>query len=230
MHCPHCNKDIHFEEADSWVYKYEKPPDKNVTGYEITHGFCPACGFLIVLLREGMYHEEKSNYDHREWLTNHNSEDLLYPKGINRPVAEEVPERYAQDFREAASVLILSPKASAAISRRILQILLRDECQVKASSLANEIAEFLEKSGIPSYISKAVDAIRNVGNFAAHPLKDTNTGEIMEVENGEAEWLLDVLDAMFDYIFVQPKRLETRKQQLNEKLKAIGKPPMKSEE
>ena len=72
-------------------------------------------------------------------------------------------------------------------------------------------------------------AIRNIGNFGAHPVKDANTGEIVDVEPGEAEWLLDVLESLFDSAFVQPKRLEEREQKLNDKLQQIGKPPMKEQ-
>jgi hypothetical protein len=78
-------------------------------------------------------------------------------------------------------------------------------------------------------LNDAIDAIRNVGNFAAHPLKDTNTGEIVEVEPGEAEWLIEVLEALFDFTFVQPKRLEERRKKLNAKLTTLGKPPMKKD-
>lgn len=92
----------------------------------------------------------------------------------------------------------------------------------------SEIEAFIEMDNVPPFLSDAVDAVRNIGNFAAHPLKDTNTGEIVDVELGEAEWLLDVLDALFDFVFVQPKRLKERRGKLNEKLKSIGKPPMKS--
>jgi hypothetical protein len=80
---------------------------------------------------------------------------------------------------------------------------------------------------VPSYLAQAIDAVRNIGNFAAHPLKDTNTGEIIEVESGEAEWLLEVLEALFDFAFIQPIRLEQKKSALNQKLESIGKPPMK---
>jgi hypothetical protein len=81
-----------------------------------------------------------------------------------------------------------------------------------------------------SYVTANIKVVRqrNVGNFAAHPLKDTNTGEIVEVDPGEAEWLLDVNESLFDFVFVQPKRLQAGKIQLNEKLKSIGKPAMKS--
>jgi hypothetical protein len=105
--------------------------------------------------------------------------------------------------------------------------MLREQMQIKAASLAQEIEEFIHKSGVPSHLADAVDAVRQIGNFAAHPLKNSNTGELVEVEPGEAEWLLDVLEAMFDFAFVQPERLKRRKERLNEKLQAMGKPGMK---
>jgi len=225
MKCPHCAKEFHFEEFRSWTFKYDEPPDETVTGYDVVCTFCPACDEMIVLMRDGIYNSKEGSFG-REWLTEIRNEQLLYPKGALRPVSEEVPEEYASDYREAVAVLALSPKASAAMSRRILQQLLREKCGIAPSSLAKEIGEFTSRSGIPSYLSDAVDAVRNVGNFAAHPLKDTNTGSIVDVENGEADWLLDVLDAMFDYVFVQPSRLEKRRTSLNAKLRSMGKPVM----
>jgi hypothetical protein len=76
-------------------------------------------------------------------------------------------------------------------------------------------------------LTEAVDAVRQVGNFAAHAIKDQHTGEIVPVEPGEAEWLLDVLESLFDYVFVQPVRLAKRKETLNHKLAAAGKPALK---
>jgi hypothetical protein len=228
MKCPYCVKEIHVEDYGNWVFEYDKPLSGDKTGYEIAYTFCPACSELIIVMREGLYVADKDvngNSEH-EMLTETCNEQLLYPKGYCRPVEEEVPVKYAKDYREAAAILSISPKASAAMSRRLLQTLLRDECKVKISDLAKEIQEFIERPGIPSYLVDAIDAVRNVGNFAAHPLKNTNTGEIIDVENGEAEWLLEVLEAMFDYLFVQPQKLKKRKDKLNKKLKDIGKPPM----
>lgn len=139
MKCPHCTKEIHFEEYQSWTFQYDNPASEKVTGYEVVYTFCPSCENLIVMMRDGIYHEEKGA---RDWVTDTCNEELLFPKGIVRPVEQEVPEKYIDDFKEAASVLSISPKASAAISRRLLQHLLRDECKVKKSSLAKEIDEF----------------------------------------------------------------------------------------
>jgi hypothetical protein len=45
----------------------------------------------------------------------------------------------------------------------------------------------------------------------------------MDVEPGEAEWTLDVLDALFDVSFVQPALAAKRKAELNKRLKEAGK-------
>ncbi len=222
--CPHCGKGIHFESPDSAVYhSLNKEEEPKGSGFAVTHGFCPLCEELIVILEEGEYKKDK----YGESLTSVSSEEILYPKMAIRPVQPEVPEIYKNDFLEAVAVLNLSPKASAAISRRLLQCILREEIKIKKSSLAKEIDDFLKNKTTPSYLAEAIDAIRTIGNFAAHPEKDVSTGEIVDVENGEAEWLLEVLDSLFDFVFVQPKRLDERKKSLNLKLSRIGKPPVK---
>jgi hypothetical protein len=74
---------------------------------------------------------------------------------------------------------------------------------------------------------ESLDAVRNIGNFAAHPIKSTASGEVIDVEPGEAEWNLDVLESLFDFYFVQPAALRKKQDALNAKLKEAGKPEMK---
>ncbi len=64
---------------------------------------------------------------------------------------------------------------------------------------------------------------KTVGNFASHPIKSTNTGEIIDVEDGEADWLLETLESLFDFYFVKPKELQNKRQALNQKLTQAGK-------
>jgi hypothetical protein len=150
------------------------------------------------------------------------------PKAVARvPLSTDVPEAYAADYREACNVLVDSPKASAALSRRCLQHLLREKAQVKPSDLYNEIQELLDRGSLPSHIADSVDAVRNIGNFASHPIKSRASGEIVPVEPGEAEWNLDVLESLFDFYFVGPARTQARKDALNKKLADAGKPTLK---
>ena len=96
-------------------------------------------------------------------------------------------------YREACLVLADSPKASAALSRRCLQHLLRDAAQVKHQDLSREIQEVLDSHNLPSTLAKQIDTIPTIGNFAAHPIKATATGEITDVEPEETKWTLQVL-------------------------------------
>jgi hypothetical protein len=133
----------------------------------------------------------------------------------------------AKEYHEACLVIDDSPKASAALSRRWLQHLLRDFAKVKKGDLVDEIQEVINSKQIPSHIVESIDAVRHIGNFAAHPNKSKSRGEIIAVEPGEAEWNLDVLEALFDHYFVAPALTQKKRDALNLKLKAAGKPEMK---
>lgn len=153
---------------------------------------------------------------------------MVFPKGANRPPAPpEVTSAIAQNFNEACLVLTDSPQASAALSRRCLQHLLNERGVSKSDNLSKAIDDALS-SNPPSHIAENLDAIRNIGNFAAHPQKSMHSGEILPVEPHEAEWNLDVLEMLFDFYYVQPARSAARRDALNKKLEEVGKTHMKT--
>lgn len=155
------------------------------------------------------------------------SEHVVWPATTTRgPVPSEVPEHVATDYNESVAVLGISPKASAALSRRCLQVILKEAGKAKARDLAEQIMEVLPT--LPSHVAEDLDAVRNIGNFAAHQQKSTSTGVILDVEPHEAEWNLEVLEALFDFYYVQPELAKKRRASLSEKVQAAGKPPLKS--
>jgi hypothetical protein len=109
----------------------------------------------------------------------------------------------------------------------VLQRILREKANVTHGNLANEIQQIIDGGGMPSYLSESIDAVRNIGNFAAQPIKTTCVGEVVEVEPGEAEWTLDVIESLFDFYFVQPEVLKRKRAALKKRLKDSGKPKMK---
>ena len=139
----------------------------------------------------------------------------------------EVPPEFAGDYLEACLVIADSPKASAALSRRCLQHILREKARVKhPNDLAEAIQEVIDDPAVPSDVSATLDMVRNIGNFSVHPNKSLNTGEIVDVEPMEAEWCLDTIEILFDFYFVRPADIEKRRQAVNEKLAEMGKPQM----
>src|SRR2546425_4657139 len=108
---------------------------------------------------------------------------MARPRGVVRtPPVIEVPKAYSDDYREACLVLADSPKASAALSRRCLQAVLREAAKVKPGDLYDEIQQVLDSRALPSQIADGLDAVRAIGNLAAHPIKSQHTGEVMPVE------------------------------------------------
>ncbi len=215
MKCPHCLESFHGKPSLSWNIN-------DVDGWwAISQATCPACKKTILYLDNAP--------PNRTPITHENADCsmLIRPKNANRPIPLEVPTEFTEDYKEACIVLPESPKASAALSRRCLQHLLREVAGVKKGELADEIQQVLDSGKLPSHISDAVDAVRITGNFAAHPIKSKSTGEIVNVEPGEAEWNLEVLESLFDFYFVQPAILKKKKEALNQKLRDAGKPEMK---
>ena len=69
-----------------------------------------------------------------------------------------------------------------------------------------------------SGVVELLDVPRKVGNLAAHPIEDSATGMIVEVEEWEAEWCLEVIEALYDHFFVAPARNAERLYRLGQKM------------
>jgi len=228
MKCPHCLVTIH---ADPQWLQLGKDKDGS---WAVIKRDCPACGRMILILARGrpVYTQSPVGGQRFSHLQPVEDAALFHPRGAGRPpcppeVPADAPD-IAADYQEACLVLGDSAKASAALSRRCLQQLLRQKALVTPGNLNDEIEQVIQSGRLPSHISESLDAVRVIGNFAAHPIKSTSTGEIVAVEPGEAEWNLDVLESLFDFYFVQPAATAKRKAALNTKLKDAGKPPLKS--
>lgn len=219
MKCPHCQ--VAFHSAPS-----SYPLDADIEGYwGVQYERCPSCKKLIIQMVCGT---DLSHPSGMPTVTDITKRYFARPKAASRPPPPaEVEKDFANDYMEASAVLADSPKASAALSRRCLQHILREKAGVKKSTLEKEIDEVLASKVLPAHLAGAIDAIRQLGNFAAHPIKSTASGEIVPVELGEAEWTLDVLDGLFNFYFVQPEQFKKNTAALNVKLKDAGKPPLK---
>ena len=81
---------------------------------------------------------------------------------------------------------------------------------------------------LPNYIRDVIDAIRNFGNFAAHPITDETSLQIIDVDPDEAEWCLQIVENLFEHYYITPARNRGNIDKLNSTLKKAGKPEAKS--
>jgi hypothetical protein len=210
-----------------WNADYSELSDDIDGNWFTDRSKCPACQRLIVFLIQSASEPEYGVHGVVA-VPDILNKLLVKPKGSSRPPCpDQVPNDISEDYQEACLILGDSPKASAALSRRALQHLLREAAGVKPGNLADEIQQVLDEGKLPSFIAQSIDAIRNIGNFSAHPLKSKQSGEILPVEPHEAEWNLDVLEGLFDFYYVQPDLVKKKRDALNKKLAEAGKPPLK---
>ena len=211
--CPYCKTVVLFEKVD--ISRFYFGESKYLL---LTLVKCPYC-LNIVISKESF----QVNPHGSDKLLD---ESMLLPMSSGRhPVPVEVPENIAKDYTEACQVFPYSPKASAALARRCLQSILTNKAGIKSKNLSDQIDKVL--NDLPSYISDSLDAIREIGNFAAHEQKSTETGLILDVEPGEAEWTLDILELLFDHYYVSPAKEAKRREKFNAKLEESGRDQLK---
>ncbi len=181
MKCPHCSTAFHDIPAGMPIgaERYGR--------WHFLQRECPACARQFLHLVDASPVPAAYRDDTEEMRR------LALPK--------EVPEAYAKEYRAACLALEESPQASATISRRCLQQLLREHAGIEAGELAHEIRQILDQGHMPSLILRALEVLRKTELSADHRFGET-AGESIEVEVGEADWNLDVLDVLFDYFFV----------------------------
>lgn len=222
MKCLHCRVEFHDNERLIYLgYDADK-------AWAIASFHCPSCDrFNLFLANYAEYNPPSNPNASARWKLQISRVPIRPRVSSRAPCPPEVPTDIASDYTEACVVLPESAKASAALSRRCLQSLLRSAAGVKSGNLANEIQQVLDSKSLPTHLASIIDAIRNIGNFAAHPQKSTTSGLVLPVEPEEAEWNLDVLEALFDHYYVQPAAIAAKRAKLNAKLQEAGKPPLK---
>jgi hypothetical protein len=148
MKCPHCTVNIHPGWSVNAVHK-----SGHNTSWQTHIMECPNC------------HEDILSLVRLSPLGHPSSTRLIHPEGSNRgPVSPDVPAQIAADYDEAAKVLPISPKASAALSRRCAQAVLREACYMQRD-LPVQIDAVLKETDLLKAIPKGCYCIGALFEF-----------------------------------------------------------------
>ena len=236
MICPHCLKNIHLRETTGpfigpGVARVELVIDDEhdpICQWLIT-SICPACYRLIVSISSGLPTRRINRDQPQSGVIKYPDPDtedrrIIWPRGGGRkPAPQEIPDEFKRDYQDACTILNDSPNASAALSRRCLQHLLRKQVGAQGANLYQEITWAIENGNLPSSIIRLLDVPRKVGNQAAHPTSD-NIGEIVDVQPWEATWCLEIIEALYDYLFVLPANNQERLERLEKETMSESNP------
>lgn len=187
--CPYCSmvmpisKDTISERYPSFFYDNDaKTYADNKTSkscVKITFYKCPNCDqFTIMANGIGENVNDINMY--------------MRPKSLAKQFPNYIPDAIRQDYEEACAIVTLSPKASATLSRRCLQGMIRDFWGIEEKNLYEEISAL--KNQIPADLWSSIDALRQLGNIGAHMEKDTNV--IVDIDPDEADSLIQLIELL----------------------------------
>lgn len=196
--CPYCQRESHFKGKD--LGQYETLADGGagrgfsgrLDNFRVRAGKCSSgsCRRWIVVVTE---HAARS------------PTHVVWPRHVAlNPAQEEVPIDVARDYAEAHAVLPWSERAAAALARRAMQAVLREN-NYTGKTLYQEIEAAIADPSTPSYLRERFHAVRKIGNIGAHPSNDA-AGAIVEVPPDAVPWMLETVYDMFDHYYVKPKK------------------------
>ncbi|MBY3067067.1 DUF4145 domain-containing protein [Rhizobium laguerreae] len=126
----------------------------------------------------------------------------MFPElGEGPPPNADLPEDILRDYREASTILDLSPRGAAALMRLCIQKLCKHLGQPGEN--INADIKALVADGLDIRVQKALDAVRVIGNNAVHPgsmdLRD---------DRPTAESLFRLLNLIAEKTISEPKHVD----------------------
>lgn len=170
-----------FDASDNQSYNSTYPTQISLRFY-----LCPSCKRLSI--KASSAGSETGSFN-----TN------LLPNSFATQFPDYVPESIRNDYSEACAIVNLSPKASATLSRRCLQSLIRDFWGIKKNTLYQEITELQNHVSAEQW--KVLNALRNLGNIGAHPEADANL--IIDIDPDDAVKIIKVIELLIKQWYVE---------------------------
>lgn len=196
--CPYCGRATTIGKANysEQLHQFDHDNKDHTLNLQTTVVVCPSpdCKEYEIF---GTLH---SLHDKRQLMSWN-----MRPRSSAMELPDYVPAPIREDYEEACLIRDLSPKASATLSRRCLQGIIRDFWGVSKNRLFDEINAIAEK--VDPLTWKAIDTVRQIGNIGAHMEKEIDV--IVEVEPTEAQLLIGLIETLIrDWYMARHERQE----------------------
>lgn len=196
--CPYCDRDTTInderytkESIDLTINNAEGSQNLGWLFVVCPSPECRKFSLQIILKPYEMEQLAPGRYS-RKYLEKKTKTWQLIPSSDAKPMPDYIPRPVVEDYYEACSIKILSPKAAATLARRCLQGMIRDFWGISKSRLIDEIEALEEK--VEPEVWEAIDAMRRIGNIGAHMERDINI--IVEVDPDEAGKLIALIELL----------------------------------
>jgi hypothetical protein len=138
-------------------------------------------------------------------------ERVLFPPSVEGPPPNpDLPQDVLADYKEAATILRLSPRGAAGLLRLAIQTLCLALGE-RGRSVDDDIAHLVEK-GLSPLVQQALDSVRVIGNEAVHP----GTMDLKDDVDTAAK-LFDLVNIIAEQMISNPKHVKAIYDKLPEK-------------
>ncbi|MGA2059800.1 MAG: DUF4145 domain-containing protein [Thermoguttaceae bacterium] len=204
--CPYCNRHATLQDADRIIKGALLAIQEPAEGHKYLtwqYVVCPNPKCKKYTLSVAVH---DSHWGVNQWVVGATIKTWnLIPPSLAKSYPDFIPKPIIDDYNEACLIVDLSPKASATLSRRCLQGILRDYWRVKAGRLIDEIEQIKDKTDPATW--DAIDSVRKIGNIGAHMQKDIDL--IVDVDPDEARILIGLIEMLFeDWYIVRAERAD----------------------
>jgi hypothetical protein len=195
--CPHCNHkttiiNSNYSESNFGLSIANADGGKVLSSYFIV---CPNNECNKFTLGSILY---DSSYEFRNGRWNHFDQKEIkrwrhVPNSSTKNFPDYIPKDILEDYKEACAIIDQSSKASATLSRRCLQQMVRDFWEVKGNSLFEEIESIEEHVDLLTL--KPINATKEIGGIANLMKKDCAL--LIDAEPKEAKALIRLVEILF---------------------------------
>lgn len=156
---------------------------------------CPTCNEISVEI-DGC----GSNYNNERFYIRPKSRALTFP--------DYIPVTIINDYQEACAIAYLSPKSSATLSRRALQGMIRDFFGIKNKRTLHHEIEAI-KVNISDTEFNGLMSLKSIGNIGAHPDKNEDINLLLEISEGEALTLINLIEHFIRKWYISRHEVES---------------------
>ncbi|MGL4576178.1 MAG: DUF4145 domain-containing protein [Burkholderiaceae bacterium] len=206
--CPHCERAVTISDQRYSTGRHTLYITNNDGRHSLLTRYfvCPNPDCQRFTLTASLHTSEPTLHNGHEHIGAQLHHWNLIPDSRAKRFPAYIPQAILDDYSEACLIRDKSPKASATLSRRCLQGIIRDFWKVKPGRLVDEIDAI--KNQVDTLTWDAIDALRKLGNIGAHMEKDINL--IVDVDPNEAELLIDLVETLLRDWYVEREERKAR--------------------
>lgn len=181
IYCPHCHKHTALTPAPvNYTHGYEEGVTRAFWIKSSSEtwwiGICNSCHQPVLVLNSGY---------------------VVYPTPLPKPTEKDIPELIRSDLDEAKACFSAGAyRAAAVMARRAMQVAALDKGATK-DKLVAQVTELQQSGKITTDLKDWADAVRWVGNDAAHP-------NGVQVTKDDAEDVLQLAEQFLHVLYVAP--------------------------